>query len=104
MLGFEFNLPGVLEDVCTDPKQLVPQLQLLVPISPGQMVLTLSEGVVDNQPAVIVDTSVTVQRDIAPEPATVVEVLTEARDVIHRVFMETVKKLHDDMDPVEVAE
>lgn len=103
-LGFEFNLPRVLNNVCTDPKQLVPQLQLSMPVSPGQMVMTLSEGVVDNQPAVIVDTSVIVQRDIAPEPATVVDVLTEARNVIHQVFMETVKKLHDDMDPIEVAE
>ncbi|MFN0300447.1 MAG: TIGR04255 family protein, partial [Burkholderiales bacterium] len=103
VLGFKLTVPSIVEKVCTDPRQLIPQLQLVLPVGPGQLQISLSDGQVKNQPAVIVDTSVIMNRPIATDPSSAVKELTEARNVIHDVFMQIALPLHDYMKPIEVA-
>lgn len=103
VLGFKLTMPPILEEVCTERQQIIPQLQLTLPVAPGQLQIALSEGQLNNQRAVVVDTSVTMNRQLSTDPSSTVIELTEARNVIHEIFMQIAKPLHDHMNPIEVT-
>lgn len=103
VLGFKLTVPPIVDKVCTDLQQIIPQLQLTLPVAPGQLQIALSEGQLSNQRAVVVDTSVTMNRQLSTQPSSTVIELTEARNVIHEIFMQIAKPLHDHMNPIEVT-
>ena len=103
VLGFKLTVPPIVEKVCTDLRQLTPLLQLTLPVAPGQLQIAISDGQVMNEPAVLVDTSVIISRPISIDPSTAVLELTEARNIIHEIFMQIAQPLHEYMQPVEAV-
>jgi hypothetical protein len=78
------ELPAVLDQISTDASKLQPTLQLSIPVAPGQLNLVLAPGTVENEEAVIMDTTVIVNRAIQPgcHPPSALCSLKEGQSVI----------------------
>jgi uncharacterized protein (TIGR04255 family) len=101
-LGVRLELPAVLDQISTDASKLQPTLQLSMPVTPGQLNLVLAPGTVENEEAVIMDTTVIVNRAIQPQIADVMDTLTDAQKISHQIFEGVTEKLRDQMEPIEV--
>ncbi len=96
-LGLRLDLPPALLRVCADPSEVVPEIRLAMPVAPGELVVVLTDRTRDAQPAVVMDTTVTVTRDIGWSAEGTMAALLRARGVIHEIFVELTEKLHQVM-------
>jgi hypothetical protein len=74
---------------------------MLIPLSSGQQLsLILAEGIVSNEPSVIMDISVITQQPIAVAKENVMEAFDKAHEIVHRVFVGSTEKLSHIMGPI----
>jgi uncharacterized protein (TIGR04255 family) len=99
VLDFVVEPPAPIRDEMSPNSEPQPSLQLIIPLKSGQnMALRLTDGLVNGEPAVIMDLTV---GTVAPTQATESDVMTAfntAHEVAHRVFVSTTKKLFDKME------
>lgn len=99
VFGVGIRLPNAITGRTQDAAAVVPTLRVDVPLSIGMMTVTFGRGMRENEEAVILDTAVTVQRDIGSSAVDAVAALSEARQVIHELFRSLTKPLHEKMGP-----
>jgi hypothetical protein len=68
------------------------------------MTLMLAEGTVSGEQAVLMDITVSTEREIPAKEADVMAAFDGAHDIIHRVFVGTAAKLSSVMEPIEEVE
>ncbi|OYW37650.1 MAG: hypothetical protein B7Z35_09400 [Hydrogenophilales bacterium 12-61-10] len=95
--GITLGLPAAIQSQCAEGKVITPAIQMSVPIGFGTMNLSIAEGEVDKQPAVIMDTSVSFAEATPPEVDQIMEGFGKAREVIHDVFVGLTQSLADRM-------
>jgi uncharacterized protein (TIGR04255 family) len=100
VFGVRVQLPPTLTDLAHENSAIIPRLELAIPLQLGVMTVSCSQGTKDNEEVVLLDTTVTVQREIGSSVDDAVAVLTEARDVIHKVFRGLTLPLHARMEPM----
>lgn len=103
VLGISIILPANIVDL-VEPGS-TPQLgmQVVMPVTGGMtMNINLQEGSVNNMQAIIMDTTVSQEGEIAPGIREIMSVFHDAHRVIHKAFFEMTKPIHDLMQPQEV--
>jgi uncharacterized protein (TIGR04255 family) len=102
VLGFVVEPPTPVRDEIAPDKEAKPALQLIIPLKSGlQMSLSLSEGLVSGQEAVVMDLLVSNEAHTQPTESDVMAVFKAAHEVAHRVFVGTTKKLSHIMELIE---
>jgi uncharacterized protein (TIGR04255 family) len=102
VLGFGVELPTPVRDEIAPDKEAKPALQLIIPLKTGlEMNLTLTEGLVSGQQAVVMDLTVSNEAQTQPTKTNVMAVFETAHEVAHRVFVGTTKKLSHIMELIE---
>jgi hypothetical protein len=100
VLGANLVLPEVITSKAIDPSAMLPLIQLAVPTQLGRLEFTFGEGRFGNNKAVMLDTSVSIQRSLGSEVETVMDALTAGRQLIHDTFRGLTARLHKAMEPV----
>lgn len=100
VLGFSINLPSSVKALTPDGLTATSFIQIKLPVYKGLVVsISIGEGLVNNAPAVIMDTIVVANTEVAPTLKAAMDALNAARAVIHTMFMEMTKPLHTVMQP-----
>ena len=94
VLGFNVILPSAIEKLVSAGKTFKPTIQLLIPMDGGfTMNIAIGEGVVNNELAVIMDTTVISIVPIAPTMDGVMGAFDASHAIIHNLFLELTQKL-----------
>ncbi|MFW7343544.1 TIGR04255 family protein [Pollutimonas sp. H1-120] len=99
VLGFQFGLPEILTRSCANTSEILPTLQLQLPVDAGSLSMRVGQGQVNGERAVIMDTTVSAQGPMIADPESAMEALSKARLVIHNLFIGMTGKLTDIMKP-----
>jgi uncharacterized protein (TIGR04255 family) len=102
VLGFKLALPDVFSNIAAKSQEPSETIQTSFPLQGGRhMQLTLGDGTFENQPAVILDTTVVSTGETAPEVSSVMKAYEEAHDLIWETFSKMTSKLSDLMGPIQ---
>lgn len=99
VLGINLTLPKALQSACLDGDSIEPVIQLTAATELGQIAISIGSGVVNNESALIYDISVVMLKPIEADADKVIERFTEARKVIHNLFVELTRPIHDVLQP-----
>ena len=99
VMGLGLTLPSAISELVSDGATIRPSIQLSIPMQLGQMQLTFGPGVRENQEAMMLDTTLVIQRDIGDSCAAALSALTEARGAIHDLFLSLTARIHKAMKP-----
>lgn len=100
VLGFKLNLPAALLDQQGKAGPAKTHFQLRIPLERGMtMHLVLGEGTFNGQDAVMMNTQVVADKEIAADLKMVMETLSSARQVIHDSFISMTTGIRDVMQP-----
>jgi uncharacterized protein (TIGR04255 family) len=100
VLGFSINLPEPLRVEMAPGAEAKATLQLSLPLQNSrQMNLTLTEGTVFGEHAIIMDIAVITETPIDPDMASVMAAFDVSHEVIHRMFVGLTQKLFHIMEP-----
>lgn len=102
VLGFGLDIPKVLLAHAEDRQVDMPMSQIVVPLKFGSLQLQLTQGEVEGGRALILENVVVIDGLIEPNVEAIMESFSNARDVIHDVFVNLSAPLRDKMKPVEV--
>lgn len=100
VMGFTIALPEAIVTRATSSKEIVPVLHLAIPTSLGRLEMKFSDGRQGNERAIVVDTSLLIQRDLGSSAELAIEAFTEGRQVIHELFRGLTAPIHDQMEPI----
>jgi uncharacterized protein (TIGR04255 family) len=102
VLGFSINLPpGVANHIKPDSKPK-PHVQFSFPLNDGaSMAFMIGEGIINNEQTIIMDMTVSCEEPVAADVDDVMNAFTSARNVIHSIFIELTKPIHDLLEPLE---
>lgn len=99
VLGVEVVLPKVMKDQARSEEDIAASLQIGMPVDGGTANFVFAQGIVAGRSGFILDSTVTVDREIAIERQQVVENFTRAHDILNPIFIEMTKPIHQKMEP-----
>lgn len=100
VLGFSLEPPSVVKSMVSEHAEIKPTAEFVVPLGPDMvMVLKVGDGNVNGEPAIILDTIVTITREITSTVEGALEELDRAHDVIRKVFVDVTKSIALQMQP-----
>lgn len=99
VLGLRVELPAPVSKLATNPSKILVSTQIETPIEVGIMTISIGSGFRDSERAVMLDTTVLINRDIGPDAEGAVAALSEARGVIHNLFETMTSKIRTAMKP-----
>lgn len=100
-LGVQLGIPSAITRHAkpnTEPGAL---LQLSLPLAEGTMRIQFAEGFVGDEPALIMDMTVSQSESVVPDAEAIMDALGRARSITHAVFMELTAPIADLMQPQE---
>ena len=104
ILGVSVVLPEGISKVIDQNAKVKPHIQLLLPIDDNtNMNLTLAEAMVNNELSIIMDSTVVITGEIAPDADSIMNSLNGSHQIIHEMFINLTVKIRDLMFPVESA-
>jgi len=100
VLGIKLDLPAGLTDHAQPGESPKPSLQLVLPLENKMtMSVGIGDGMVNNEPAIVMDTTVATTADLHASRESVMDTLNSARDVIHRMFIDLTRPISSLMKP-----
>lgn len=95
VLGFTVGLPDVISRHMAGNQKAKPSIQLSIPLA-NQMRLDLAigEGVVNNESAVLMDSTVLAIDSVPADHNVIMGIMNEAHNIIHDVFFDVTKPIH----------
>jgi uncharacterized protein (TIGR04255 family) len=100
VLGFEIGAPVGVNKWLDGAAPSSVSLQLAGPMTNGmQLALTVADGVIQGESAVVMDMTISTARAVAPNVAEAMKELAAARDVAHDIFLNVTAKIRDVMGP-----
>ena len=99
VMGVKLTLPPSITSLTKAGTSVQQVIQLEEQIDLGLLSLTVGPAIKANETAVLLDTSILVQRDIGADADAAIHALTEARGIIHDLFRGLTEPLHAIMDP-----
>ena len=104
VLGFEVALPEALTKHIEAGKTEKPSLGFSLPLSNGMaMNITIGEGLINNEPSIIMDATVAATKPTAPDQDALMAAFNGARGVIHEMFLDMTKPIYSLMQPEGAA-
>ena len=104
VLGFQIKIPDAIRLHASDLAKIQPLLQLTVPVAIGQLNISIADGMVNNESAIIMDTIVSNTAEIGCSREEIMAVFEQARSLIHSMFVDLTKPLHEHMQPEETGQ
>jgi uncharacterized protein (TIGR04255 family) len=102
VFGFSLALPSVVSKHIKQGSQPNPQIQISFPLSSGaSMLFSIREGAIKNERTFIMDMTISCEEPVAPDVEAVMTALTDARNVIHSIFVDLTTPIHSLLEPVE---
>ncbi len=101
ILGVDIRLPEAIVRASIPKAEILPSIQLQIPVKPGTLQFNIGHGQVNGEQAVIMDMTVASTKPVQCVAADVMEVLAECRLVIHDIFVGMTGKLDRIMQPQE---
>ncbi len=102
IFGISVTLPVGLSKLVADGKKVKPLLQLVLPLANDMnMSVGIGEGVVNNEIAIVMDTTISTAGEIPADSESAMEKLHAARAVIHEMFFDLTGPIQNLMQPVD---
>jgi uncharacterized protein (TIGR04255 family) len=99
VLGFRTTLPSALEGVA-EPKEVRSVfLKFVVPITIGNLSVSVGDGNTNNRAGIVLDTTVTASVPIEASRGAIMNMFNSAHDVIRHSFLEFTKPIRELMEP-----
>lgn len=98
ILGIKLILPRSITKLAT--AEIQPNITFSVPIEIGLLTMNIGRAMKGTEVAPLLDTSVLIQRKIGSDAEAAIVALTEARSVIHDLFISLTASLHSAMRPL----
>jgi uncharacterized protein (TIGR04255 family) len=102
VFGFKIEPPDFLRQHSVTGEIGLPTMQISVPLKFGHLQLQMAEGEIEGAPGYILENVVVIDGLIGPSVEEIMTSFSQARDVIHSVFVGMTKPLREKMLPVEV--
>jgi uncharacterized protein (TIGR04255 family) len=99
VMDLNLVLPKAIVSKAQDAASIQPVLQLVVPTALGRLEMTFAEGRHGNDRAVMLDTSILIQRDFGASAQPVMDALSDGRKIIHDIFIGLTAPIHAAMEP-----
>jgi uncharacterized protein (TIGR04255 family) len=101
VFGIFVTLPVGLSKLVAADQKVKPLLQLALPLAKSMnMNVMIGEGMVNNEVAVVMDTTVATSGEVPADSNSVMEALHAARAVIHEMFIDLTEPIQNLMKPV----
>lgn len=104
VLGIRLALHPAIAGQCAPGQEILPGLQLQVPLAFGTMTVAFGAGQVEQRPAILMDTTVALAEAVPPEVERIMTGFEQARAVIHTTFMQLTQPIHALMKPLTEIE
>jgi uncharacterized protein (TIGR04255 family) len=101
VLKIKIEVPEAISKNLSEGASIKPFLQLNVPMDGSNFGITVAEGFINNEPAIVMDMNVSSIGLINPDVDEVMAKFHAARDRIHYTFVELTKSLQDLMEPIK---
>lgn len=102
VLGISVTLPMGLSKLIAPGQKVKPLLQLALPLANNMsMNIGIGEGMVNNEVAIVMDTTVATLGEVSADTNSAMETLHAARAVIHEMFFDLTAPIQPLMLPVE---
>ncbi len=102
VLGFTIEPPPIVKQLMVNDGALKPAAEFLVPLAKDlAMILKVGDGNVNGEPAIILDTVVTLSREIEPSSAAALAAFDSAHALIRTMFVDMTKGISALMKPQE---
>lgn len=99
VLGINVVLPRVMTEQARPEADISASLQVAMPVDGGTANFVFAQGIVAGRSGFILDSTVTVDQEIALERPLVVENFTRAHDILNSIFIGMTEPIHKKMEP-----
>lgn len=103
VLGFRLELPQSLRTHVTDERTVRAAFQIALPIKGMQMAITLSDGQLGGQQAVLMNTDVRIDGFLDADKNRILAALDSARALVHEIFVDITRPIRDKMQPADAT-
>lgn len=100
VLGIEVRVPEIISGYAAGGGINLPLMQIGVPLDFGFLQIQFADGVVDNTPVFLMETTVTITGEVSPDVNEIMGSFERARNVIHNIFVGITKPIHEQMKPI----
>lgn len=102
VLGFNVGLPPVIEEVAAPTGTTQVAFQVSVQLKDNMlMTVSVGAGIVQNLPALLMDTTVSSTQPIELDVSTAMQALNSAHGIIRKTFYSLTEKIQDRMQPTD---
>lgn len=103
-LGFQIKIPDAIIRHASNLAEIQPLLQLTIPVAIGQLNISIAEGVVSNEPAIVMDTIASNTAGIDCSKEEVMAAFEQTHLLIHSTFVDLTRPLHEHMQPEDTGQ
>ncbi len=102
VFGLSIQLPRAITDQVADGNKPKPHIQLSFPLKSGaSMAILIGEGMINNEVSIILDMTVSSKYPVNPDVESIMSVFTDARNVIHSIFIDLTSSIRPLLEPIE---
>lgn len=99
VFGISTTLPAALMSVATSKALRSLFTKVVLPIEIGDLTVSVGDGKFNNRSGILLDTTVSVSEEVAPEFEAIMKLLDSAYAVIHNLFLELTRPIDELMQP-----
>lgn len=103
VLGFRLELPAVLAARAINAGAIRAALQVTVPVGGMQATITLSDGKLADESAVLMNTDILVDDPLPPDSTRIVAAFDDARGVAHETFVGMTQSIRERLQPMRAG-
>lgn len=100
VLGFKFDFPDVLEGFSNKDNFIIPRFQLVIPLDFGMYQIQIVEAEINGEKGIAVEHTIANSSSFN-DVNSMMQGFIQARDIIHKTFVETTKPIHRVMGLIE---
>lgn len=104
VFGFKIQMPECLTKHSVEGKVGLQTMQITIPLSFGNLHLQMAEGEMENASGYILENVVVIDDIVAGNVEDIMKSFSEARSVIHDVFLNLTAPIKEKMKPLEVSQ
>ncbi|MEB5934961.1 TIGR04255 family protein [Pseudomonas mosselii] len=97
VMGVHIQVPEALRAISKDGSAIVPMLHIVIPLHFGSLQIQFAEGELQGERVYLMENVVTVAQRHEPDVQKVLTALDEAREVVHKSFVDLTRSIHNEM-------
>lgn len=97
VLGIKIEIPEAITRHTVDGDKIQPRIQLSVPVASGRLDIVVAQGAINNESAIIMDTTASTSQEIISSEDVMV-VFDKAHGLIHDLFVDLTKPIQELME------